>query len=136
MIAKEAMQAKQVRKQNQEEVLIDEFLRERAAVLARAGFAVEDALNKLLMIEQRIEKQSNQLHAMRTCGYVKEKQEDEQLLFNAINAAIDEYNEACRKADLQYYYLLVTREAMGLYRHETVKQFYAIPPKKKQLQAI
>ena len=32
---------------NQHETLIDEMLRERAAVLARAGFAVEDALAEL-----------------------------------------------------------------------------------------
>ena len=32
---------------NHQETLIDEMLRERAAVLARAGFAVEDALAKL-----------------------------------------------------------------------------------------
>jgi hypothetical protein len=136
MIAKEAMQAQRVRKQNQEDVLLDELFRERAAVLARAGFAVEDALDKLRKIEQRIEKQLDQLRAMRSDGHVKGKQGDERLIFNDVNAVIDEYNEVCRKADLQYYYLIVTREAMGLRRHETVKQFYTIPPKKKKLQAV
>lgn len=136
MIAKEAMQAQLLRKQNQEDVLFDEMLRERAAVLARAGFAVEDALNRLLKIEQRITKQMNHLNDMRARGSMQEKQRDERLIFEAINAVIDEYNEACRKADLQYYYLIVTREAMGLRRHDTVRKFYAIPPKKKKLQAL
>ncbi len=41
---------------NQHETLIDEMLRERAAVLARAGFAVEDALAKLQAIDREIHK--------------------------------------------------------------------------------
>jgi hypothetical protein len=125
-----------VRKQNQEDVLFDELLRERAAVLARAGFAVEDALARLRKIENRIEEDLNHLQAGRTEGAAGGKRGDEHLIYEAINSRIDEYNEACRKADLQYYYLIVTREAMGLRRHETVRQLYSIPPKKKKLQVI
>jgi len=44
-----------VRKQNQQDSLCEELLRERAAVLSRAGFAVEDALEKFVKIDQQIE---------------------------------------------------------------------------------
>jgi hypothetical protein len=30
----------------------------------------------------------------------------------------------------------VTREALGLRRHETVQRLYRVPPKKKKMQAI
>ena len=49
------MQASGSGKQNQHDSLCEELLRERAAVLSRAGFAVEDALEKLLKIDQQIE---------------------------------------------------------------------------------
>ncbi len=130
------MQAQPLRKQDQPDAIFDELLRERAAVLARAGFAVEDALVCLMKIEKRIDEQIDHLHTGRVSGSSREKSCDERLILEEINSVIDEYNEACRKADLQYYYLIVTREAMGLRRHETVRQLYAIPPKKKKLQAI
>ncbi len=120
-------------KENQHDVLLNEMLRERAAVLARAGFAVEDALAKLAKIEKTIQNHIDQLNAVRDCG-AGGGAASERLIFKEINACIDEFNTACKKAELQYYYLIVTREAMGLRRHETVKQLYLVPPKKKKLQ--
>ena len=42
-------------RENHHESLIDEMLRERAAVLSRAGFAVEEALEKLIAIDRQLE---------------------------------------------------------------------------------
>jgi len=36
-------------------------------------------------------------------------------------------------AQLRYYYLIVTREAMGFRRHKAVEDVYRIPPKRKYL---
>ena len=129
-------QAKLVAKQNQQDALFDELLRERAAVLSRAGFAVEDALAKIMKVEQRLEQDMNDLNDLCARGAVVKNDGEKQVIFDRINSVIDEYNEACRKAELQFYYLIVTREAMGLRRHETVRQFYSIPPRKRKLQAI
>jgi len=37
-------------------------------------------------------------------------------------------------AKLRFYYLIVTREALGLRRHQKVEEMYRIPPIKKYLQ--
>lgn len=130
------MQAERIGKQNQQDILLDEMLREKAAVLSRAGFAVEDALHKIMKIGRRVEQQINDLSDLRASGLAREKQTNQRLIFERVNSSIDEYNEACRKADLQYYYLIVTREAMGLRRHDMVRKIYSIPPKMKKLQAF
>jgi len=137
MIVKEwTKQIAATTKENQQDVLFDEILRERAAVLSRAGFAVEDALNKLSKIDQKINNHINDLNIMREESAPGNTSPAEKLIFEEINFCIDEYNAACKKAEIQFYYLIVTREAMGLRRHETVKQLYAVPPKKKKLQVV
>ena len=50
-----------------------------------------------------------------------------------INGEIRRYNRARAYAELRYYYLIVTREAMGIRRHKAVEEVYRIPPKKKYL---
>ena len=122
-------------KENQQDVLANEFLRERAVVLARAGFAVEDALEKLQKIDRQIDDRIQTLQsAVRDlCGC---QPVTRQSLFGEINLLIDQFNTACKKAEIQFYYLIVTREAMGLRRHETVQKLYRIPPRKKTMQAI
>jgi vacuolar-type H+-ATPase subunit E/Vma4 len=137
MIKKEwAKQISATTKENQADVLFDEMLRERAAVLSRAGFAVEDALARLSKIEKNMQNLIDELNSLRDNLPTDRPRRDEPLIFQEINACVDEYNEARAKAELKFYYLIVTREAMGLRRHETVKQIYAIPPKKKRLQVF
>lgn len=137
MIKKEwVKQISATTKENQQDALFDELLRERAAVLARAGFAVEDALAKLSKIDHKIQNKISLLNSFRDDGRSKPGVTDGQVFFEEINSCIDEFNAACKTAELQFYYLIVTREAMGLRRHETVKQLYTIPPKKKKLQVI
>ena len=124
------MQALPKNKEEQIDIFSEELLREKAAVLARAGFAVENALAKLAKIDRQLEEKIKFIQT------VEEDQRHRQALFEEINDLIDQFNTACRKADLQYYYLIVTREAMGLRRHQTVEQIYRIPPKKNKVQDI
>lgn len=125
-----------MRKQNQQDSLCEELLRERAAVLSRAGFAVEDALEKLVKIDQQIKEKVQYLLSRQKKGTGREDLQELQSISEKINVNIDQFNTACQKAEIQYYYLIVTREALGLRRHEMVCQLYQIPPKKKKIQAI
>lgn len=130
------MSTLQARKENQHENLCEELLRERAAVLSRAGFAVEDALDRLMQVEQEIETKMPLLKSSRTGVYDRDVLDKQRLLHEEINLHIDQFNDLCRNAQLKFYYLIVTREAMGLRRHEAVKEIYRIPPIKKKMQAI
>lgn len=120
-------------REKQQENLCEELLRERAAVLARAGFAVEDALAKLEGLDRRFEEMMNRRQSLPTGGA---DSRERQSFFEEINEIIDQFNAACHKAEIQYYYLIVTREALGLRRHETVQKLYQIPPKKKKMRAL
>lgn len=116
-------------RENHQESLMDEMLRERAAVLSRAGFAVEDALEKLTAMDRQLEEK---ILDWQCCN---PDSSDARQAFEEINGIIDQFNMARKKAEVRYYYLIVTREAMGLRRHETVQRLYRIPPKKKKMQA-
>ncbi len=48
-----------------------------------------------------------------------------------LNREITKFNAAREHAKLRYYYLIVTREAMGFRRHVSVEEAYRIPPRKK-----
>lgn len=51
-----------------------------------------------------------------------------------INREISKFNGAREYALMRHYYLIVTREAMGMRRHHWVDQHYRVPPRKKHLQ--
>jgi len=51
-----------------------------------------------------------------------------------INREISKFNGAREYALMRHYYLIVTREAMGMRRHHWVDQHYRVPPPKKHLQ--
>ena len=55
------------------------------------------------------------------------------VMYHDINIEIERYNDAREYAKLRYFYLIVTREAMGFRRHTWVDEIYRIPPKKKPL---
>lgn len=130
------MQIGSALKQDVHDILCEDLLRERAAVLSRAGFAVENALQQVIRIDQRIEEKMNELRTHRNDVSRRKDLTDQVTILEEINTIIDQYNTACQKAELQYYYFIVTREALGLRRHEMVRQLYQIPPKKKKIQAI
>lgn len=98
----------------------EELLKERAEVLGRAGEALAKALSDLEAIGRVIGE------SLREAG----EQPDPETL-TEINGEIRRYNRAREYAQLRYYYLIVTREAMGFRRHKTVEEVYKIPPKKK-----
>ncbi|MDD4862069.1 MAG: hypothetical protein PHI33_08155 [Smithellaceae bacterium] len=123
-------------RENQHETLCEDLLRERAAVLARAGFAVEDALEKLVKIDRQLEEKLRDWRLRQDDPAGKEDLQKPQSVIDDVNEIIDQFNVACQKAEIQYYYLIVTREALGLRRHETVQKLYQVPPKKKKIQAI
>jgi hypothetical protein len=130
------MQISSAFKQDVHDVLCEDLLRERAAVLSRAGFAVENALEQVIRIDRQIDVKMNELRAHRNDASGQKNLTDQVAILEEINAIIDRYNTACQKAELQYYYFIVTREALGLRRHEMVRQLYQVPPKKKKIQAI
>ncbi len=103
-----------------------EILQERAEVLGRAGEKLALALNNLKAIESVINIKMETL-ADPESGYSPAD------LIGDINGEIRHYNEAREYAKLRYYYLIVTREAMGFRRHKSVEEVYSIPPKKKPL---
>ena len=126
----------QNRKEDQHENLCEELLRERAAVLGRAGFAVEDAIGRLMYLEREIEKKILLLKSYRTVAHDREMLDKQKFLHQEINLNIDQFNDLCRSAQLKYYYLIVTREALGLRRHEVIKEIYRIPAIMKKIKAI
>lgn len=122
-----------------EDILQEEFLQERAAVLGRAGESVSRALEKLRSIERRLEE-----HLGRFRDIEKSITQDRsgashlgglrRQAMAEINREISKYNGAREYALMRHYYLIVTREAMGMRRHHWVEQHYRVPPRKKHLQ--
>jgi len=100
----------------------EELLKERAEVLGRAGEALAAALSDLERIGRSISE------SVRNAGECPGSE-----TLTEINGEIRQYNRAREYAQLRYYYLIVTREAMGFRRHKAVEEAYKIPPKKKYL---
>jgi hypothetical protein len=122
-----------------EDLLREEFFRERAVVLGRSGESVQKALEKLKVAEILISELYERLHALTDQGGLKgTKRRDltamKKQAVDEINEQIRQYNRMREHAKLRYYYLIVTREAMGFRRHSWVEKTYPIPPKKKYFQ--
>ena len=119
-------------KSDQQDNILEELLREKAAVLTRASWAVEDVLEKMIRIEEKIESRFSFLASRYghdvSCASLKQRR----MIFEEINRHVEEFNRVRQKAELQFYYLIVTREALGLRRHEMVQKMYRIPDKKKK----
>ncbi len=126
----------QNRKDKQQDNLCEELLRERAAVLSRAGAAVSDAIDRLMRMDREIEKKIFFLKALIRNKNKREILQEKKLICEEINLSINQFNAIRQKAHLQYYYLIVTREALGLRRHEMIQEIYRIPAEKKELQVI
>lgn len=120
-----------------DEILKEEFLKERAVVLGRTGESVAKAVVKLQQMAKIIEENHQYMKSLedRLGGdpdHDNLKKAKGKALKD-INKMILQYNRLCDHAQLRYYYLIVTREAMGLRSHHRLEEFYRIPPKKKQL---
>lgn len=121
-------------KKDQQDNLLEELLREKASVLTRASWAVEEVLEKLTHIEGEIEIKKTLLNSRESTGDSSDVLRRKKIFCEEINCKIDEFNTIRQKAQLQYYYLIVTREALGLRRHEMVQKMYRIPDKKKKIE--
>jgi hypothetical protein len=130
------MQISQKIKKDQQDNLLEELLREKAAVLSRAGMAVDDAIGQLTCVDREIEGKISLLKALSGNEHGAEILQKKQLIHEEINLSIDRFNTIRQKAQLQYYYLIVTREALGLRRHEMIQEIYRIPEKKEKIKAI
>ena len=130
------MQISQKRKNDQQDNLLEELLREKAAVLSRAGMAVDEAIEQLMRIERDIEAKISLLNTFSGNKHAPEIFQKKQLVFEEINLSIDHFNVIRQKAQLQYYYLIVTREALGLRRHEMIQDIYRVPAKKEKIRTI
>jgi hypothetical protein len=130
------MQSTRSQREEKHDTLCEELLRERAAVLSRAGMAVEDAIDELAKLDHEIQLKREQLQSLKLgeqCSSILNKQ---QVLVEEVNETIDQFNKVREKAHLKYYYLIVTREALGLRRHNRVQEIYIIPVKKKKIRAF
>ncbi|MBN1615563.1 MAG: hypothetical protein JW950_13955 [Deltaproteobacteria bacterium] len=119
---------------NPNDILREEILQERAAVLGRAGRSVMATLEQLQAIEEGIEASlagfSRFCEGSDTaCGSVQRHR-----IVQEINGEIRRYNKTRELAKLRFYYLIVTREALGLRKHQRVEEIYRIPPSRKYLQ--
>jgi len=126
------MQISEKRKDDKQDTLLEELLREKAAVLSRAGHAVDDAIKQLKKIDSEIEEKISLFNALDWNDRMPEVWKKRQLIREEINLSIDKFNAVHQKAELQYYYLIVTREALGMRRHERIREIYRIPEKKKK----
>lgn len=107
----------------------EEIFQERADVLYRTGEALSDALRKLASIGEIVDSGIGDLNAPTE----NEEPGIIETLYARINREISRYNRAREYTKLRYYYLIITREAMGFRRHTWVEDIYKIPPKRKHL---
>jgi len=128
------------RQKDPENILREEMMKERAEVLGRAGEKLAAAIEKMRIIEQVIEER------LKSYRSIVEKSGEgcddgrlvlrRQKIVKEINGEIGKFNHAREYAKLRYYYLIVTREAMGMRRHHWVEESYRIPPRKKHLRDV
>jgi hypothetical protein len=130
------MQISQKRKNDQQDNLLEELLREKAAVLSRAGMAVDEAIQELIRVDNEIEIKKSHLNSLDCNDNASDLLQKKLLIREEINISIDKFNTIHEKAQTQYYYLIVTREALGLRRHEMIKKIYRIPDKKEKYRPI
>jgi cobalamin biosynthesis protein CbiG len=122
------------KKDSHHDNLCDEIFRERAAVLSRAGNAVSEVLDFLNRLENEIESKKHLLDILSCGDDIIGISCDKKVLCAEINENIKKFNASCKIAQLKYYYFIVTREAMGLRRHDRVREIYKIPDEKKMIQ--
>jgi hypothetical protein len=123
-------------KNDQQDNLLEELLREKAAVLSRAGMAVDEAIQQLMRIDREIEVKVSILKSLNCKDDASKTLKKKQVICEEINFIIEKFNAVHQKAELQYYYLIVTREALGLRRHEMIREIYRIPEKKEKIKVI
>ena len=119
-------------KKTTQDILQEEMMRERAAVLARAGEQLAAAQEKLGKIEEEISAALAAWHRNgdERDGATPAKEGEARRLLCEINGKIRAYNRQREQVKTRYYYLIVTREALGLIHHQRLAEIHRIPPKK------
>jgi len=120
-------------KKTVQDILQEEMLRERAAVLARAGEHLSDALEKLAKIESEIAAGMAAWRRHDGNGGAVVQDGDRRGLICELNGKIGVYNRHLEQVRTRYYYLIVTREALGIIHHQRLEEIYRIPPPKRLL---
>jgi hypothetical protein len=121
-------------KKTAQDILQEELLKERIAVLTRASERLVEALDSLKVIDTAI---GEDMALLKSPGNDPHEggpaSRRHARLISGINEKIEQFNSAREYAELRMYYLIVTREALGLRRHQRIEEFYRIPPKKQRL---
>jgi hypothetical protein len=121
-------------KKTAQDILQEELLKERIAVLTRASERLAEALENLKVIDTAIGEATALLKAPENDPAEGEPaSRRHRKLISGINEKIEQFNAAREYAEIRKYYLIVTREALGLRRHQRIEEFYRIPPKKRRL---
>ncbi len=121
-------------KKTAQDILQEELLRERIAVLTRASERLAEALESLKVIDTAIGEEMALLKAPENDPAEGDPaHRRHRKLVSDINEKIEQFNSAREYAEIRKYYLIVTREALGLRRHQRIEEFYRIPPKKRRL---
>ncbi|NPU86467.1 MAG: hypothetical protein HPY65_18475 [Syntrophaceae bacterium] len=121
-------------KKTAQDILQEELLKERIAVLTRASERLTQALDTLKGIEAGIDEDMALLKAQgESPEFFGPEYRHRAKLISGVNEKIDQFNTAREYAEVRMYYLIVTREALGLRRHQRIEEFYRIPPRKQRL---
>ena len=105
--------------------------------MGRAGENVAGALEKMGGIERSIGRRLDALLRLECEREVLQSPEESvrlrRRMIHEINSEIDRFNETRELAKEKYYWLIVTREALGMRRHSWVEAAYRIPARRKRL---
>ncbi|MFQ5846594.1 MAG: hypothetical protein ACE5IQ_02855 [Candidatus Methylomirabilales bacterium] len=100
------------------EKLQAEIQREKAEALGRAGERLEEALRKLAELKDAIGSLGQEL---------KDASPERRSLTQGVGVLAGEYNALREKAATYYRYLIIQREAVGIFDHREVERLYRIP---------
>lgn len=114
-------------KNDPENLFQEEILKEKVAVLARAGDRLAETLSQLCRLDEKMRNDH--------CFALSPSSGDVEGCHGSAAADpedVDRYNQIRELARRRYYELIVIREALGMRRHHWVEAVYVIPPKKKR----
>lgn len=120
-----------------QDALQEEILRERLSVLVRAGESLADAWDRLEKVKGEIEAETKVRGCMDGAGgpaLTDPGDQEGRGGISGLNGKILEYNGQIERVRTLFYYLIVTREALGLVHHQRLEEMYRLPPKMRLLQ--
>ncbi|MEW6334896.1 MAG: hypothetical protein AB1558_11560 [Thermodesulfobacteriota bacterium] len=115
-----------IRKTTQD-ALQEEILRERLSVLVRAGGNLANAWDRLEKLKGEMEAEAREQGCMDGPGGPAAPDRRDQAGrggISVLNRKIREYNEQIERVRTLLYYMIVTREALGLIHHQRLEEMY------------